>query len=350
MFDSLYLSFQYLYWSRPSGPPAPAPDGTTRKFISTPKGDLEILVAKPANPAPGTAPVVFLHGGMGSAWVWHEYMRFLAAHGITSYAVSARGHGESWHPSYLRMLYTTSKRDLSDDFLAGIKAVQDWEGGDVVLVGHSSGGGLSQFLLSEGDVTVQGLALLGSIPGSGSVAVNDNWTRLDRWFNLRLLLHFGHSNSPLSHPFLVKQVFFSDDYPETKLADFMSHMSRYEAFGWPLGMLFQFVDPKKALLNIKGWGVGNRLLIMAGTEDKLMTKPIQKQSAETYRTAFSELVREAALEAKDEPIYNTPGEGDMDNIGHGVQFAWVPGAGHHLQNDTAWEVGAEKLLEFLRQL
>lgn len=110
----------------------------------------------------------FVHGGMGSAWVWHEYMRYLAAHGVTSYAISMRGHGASWHPSFLRMLYTTTKRDFAGDVVTGIKAVEEWEGRRVVLVGHSSGGGLSQFILNEGDVEVEGLALLGAVPGSGS--------------------------------------------------------------------------------------------------------------------------------------------------------------------------------------
>ncbi|KAI3340532.1 Alpha/Beta hydrolase protein [Ustulina deusta] len=351
MFNFLHLSYQYLHWRRPSGSPAPAPHGTTRTFVSTPGGDLELLCAKPVHPAPGIPPVVFTHGGMGSAWVWHEYMRYLADHGITSYAISTRGHGASWHPSFLRMLYATTKRELANDFVAGIRAVQEWEGREVVLVGHSSGGGLSQFILSEGDVRVKGLALLGAIPGSGSLPVYMNWWRLDPWFTIRMMLHGWHSNSPLSHPFLMKRVFFSDGYPEDKLAEFQSHMSSYESFLWPIGMIFRFVDPKKVLQNITGWGAGkNRVLIMAGIEEKLMTKPVQEKAADTYRTAFSGLVQDTKLEAHDDAVHALPGDGGMDSAGHGVELAWVPGAGHHLQNDTTWKIGAEKLLAFLRCL
>ncbi|RWA08699.1 hypothetical protein EKO27_g6387 [Xylaria grammica] len=163
MLNFLHLSYQHLHWRRPSpgGLPAAAPKGTIRIFISTPKGDLELLRAKPAHLAPGIPPVVFLHGGVGRVWVWHEYMRYPADHGVRSYAVSARGHGASWHPSFLQMLYVTTKRELANDFVAGIRAVQEWEGGEAVLVGHSSGGGLGQFILGEGDVSVKGLALLG---------------------------------------------------------------------------------------------------------------------------------------------------------------------------------------------
>lgn len=177
-----------------------------------------------------------------------------------------------------------------------------------------------------------------------------NWLLFDPWFTIRMIFHGWHSNSPLSHPFLVRRAFFGPGYPDDKLADFQRHMNRYESFLWPLGMLFRFTDPKKILRQITGWGTSNRVLIMAGTEEKLMTRPVQEKTADTYRTAFSELVRETKLQAKDDPVHALPGEGDLDTAGHGVDLAWVPGAGHHLQNDITWELGAAKLLAFLHRL
>jgi len=167
MFD-IHLSWNYIYWTAPSSPVPLPPKGLDREFIRTPNGPIELLISIPSTRNPDVPAVIFAHGGMGCAWVWTPYMRFLAARGIASYAVSTRGHGNSWHPSFLRMLYTTTKRDLGDDLVAGIKAVERREDQQVVLVGHSSGGGLSQFLLSDGDVKVQGLALLGAVPGTGS--------------------------------------------------------------------------------------------------------------------------------------------------------------------------------------
>jgi pimeloyl-ACP methyl ester carboxylesterase len=106
---------------------------------------------------------------MGGAWVWTEYLEYFAARGIPCYAVSLRGHGGSWHPSFLRMVYGTTKRMLADDAVAALRWVQEREGGkEVVLVGHSSGGGLSQLILSEQDVRVKGLVLAGAVPGFGS--------------------------------------------------------------------------------------------------------------------------------------------------------------------------------------
>ncbi|KAI1439053.1 alpha/beta-hydrolase [Xylaria sp. CBS 124048] len=350
MLNFLHLSYKNLHWSRPRELPPDPPDGTARRFIPTPKGNLEILYAKPSSPAPDIPPVVFAHGGMGSAWVWHEYMRYLAENGITSYAISARGHGASWHPSFLRMVYGTTKRDIADDFVAGIKAVQELEDGEVVLAGHSSGGGLGQLILSEGDVRVKALVLLGAVPATGSLPAYMNWWRLDTWFLIRMAFHGWHPNSPLSHPYLIKRVFFSKDYPVDKLTEFQSHLSRYESLPWAMGMTFRFANPKDVLRNIRGWTTGNRIMIMAGTEEKLMTKSVQEKSAETYRTAFSELLRETCPEAKDEDVYPLQGEGGLDNAGHGVELAWVPGAGHHLQNDTTWKIGAEKLVAFLHRL
>lgn len=95
-------------------------------------------------------------------------MQYLSARGVSCYAVSLRGHGNSWHPSFLRMVYGTTRKALESDLVAGIRYVQDMENSEVVLVGHSSGGGLSQAVLSTGDVSVKGLALLGAVPAFGS--------------------------------------------------------------------------------------------------------------------------------------------------------------------------------------
>ena len=96
-------------------------------------------------------------------------MQYLAQHDIPCYAISARGHGESWHPSFFRMVFATTKRMIGDDLLAGISAVQKQHTGkEIVLVGHSGGGGLCQYIVNEGAVKVKGLALLGAFPGTGS--------------------------------------------------------------------------------------------------------------------------------------------------------------------------------------
>jgi pimeloyl-ACP methyl ester carboxylesterase len=175
-----HFTFKWLRWRRPTNTLIPLPTGIERFFIDTPGGKLELLYAHPkqqqqsqsrpnASSPSSPSPLFFVHGGMGGAWVWLEYLQYFSARGIPCYAVSMRGHGGSYYPSYLRMVYATTKRMLADDTLAGLRWAQEREGGqEVVLVGHSSGGGLSQLILSEKDVRVKGLVLVGAVPGFGS--------------------------------------------------------------------------------------------------------------------------------------------------------------------------------------
>ncbi len=183
------------------------------------------------------------------------------------------------------------------------------------------------------------------------MGVYRNWARFDPWFSIRMILQGYHPNSPLSHPFLIRQAFFSDAYPESKLIEFRDHSNRYESFLWPFSMMRHFTNVESILGSISGWGnSGERLMIMTGTVDKMMTRDIMEKMADTYRGAFTTLVGQKKLDAKTEEVAQLTGEGGRDNAGRGVRLAWVPEAGHHLQNDVPWKVGAEKLLEFYRQL
>lgn len=177
MFEN--FTFKWLRWRRPTAPLLPLPSGVERFFLDTPGGKIEVLYAAPQRPsqtAPTSttppshaSPLFFVHGGMGGAWVWLEYLQYFSARGVPCYAVSMRGHGGSYYPSFLRMVYWTTKRMLADDVLAGLRWAQEREGGrEVVLVGHSSGGGLSQLILSEKEARVKALVLVGAVPGFGS--------------------------------------------------------------------------------------------------------------------------------------------------------------------------------------
>jgi len=172
----LCLSYRYLRWTNdPSSEPAPAlPAGVERHFIPTPSGNLEILYAAPSAsfPTHGKSPLFFVHGGMGSAWVWLEYMTYLSSRGIPCYAISMRGHGRSWAPGYLRMVFFTTRSMLESDVLVGMAWATKREGCDVVLVGHSSGGGISQAILGQKKATVSGLALVAAVPAFGSYVLS----------------------------------------------------------------------------------------------------------------------------------------------------------------------------------
>ncbi|TQN69474.1 Lariat debranching enzyme [Colletotrichum shisoi] len=297
------LTYQWLYWTAPTGEPPAAPEGLTRHWVETPSGQIEVLSNQGADPTTTKPPIFFVHGGMGSAWVWTEYMQYFAEHGIPCYAVSLRGHGNSWHPSYMGMVYLTTRQNLADDAIAAIKWVQERQGSEVLLVGHSSGGGLAQGILSA------------------NYGVYANWVMFDPWFAIRMLFHGRHPNSPLSNPFLVKQAFFGDQMPDSAVLKFQKHVNRYESFLWPISMMRPFTTAASIAESISGWGSSERIMVMAGTQDKMMTHDVMSKLAALYRTAFAELVGSKKLDAKVNDVEPLSGEGGNDDKGSGISHA-----------------------------
>jgi len=168
-----------LQWRAPNpNPPLPTPlpQGIERTYIKTPSGPLELLSAIPSSPNPAYPPLFFAHGGFGCAEVWINYMLYFSSLGYSCYAVSYRGHGGSWYPGLLRMVFT-SRTKIGEDLVRGITEVGKREGErrgkegvqeEVVLIAHSAGGALSQWVLGRGMVRVKALCLFGSVPGFGS--------------------------------------------------------------------------------------------------------------------------------------------------------------------------------------
>ena len=160
-----------LRWSSPSSPRAsyPLPPSITRSFVQiTPQHNLELLVARWSTSST-LHPIFFLHGGFGGAFVWAEWMTFFQQNGHTCYAMSLRGHGESWNPGFWRMTWLTGLTDLAQDVRCVWKEVVRREDGRLpVLVGHSSGGGLAQYVLSEGLIRAEALVLCAAVPGYGA--------------------------------------------------------------------------------------------------------------------------------------------------------------------------------------
>lgn len=180
--------------------------------------------------------------------------------------------------------------------------------------------------------------------------VYQSWRKLDPWFIPRMLLHLWHPNSPLSHPALTRRAFFSNEQTDAYVEAFQDKASPYESFIWALGMMKPFVDGEKILRQISGWGSGQRIMVLAGELDKIMRLPIMEDLAQSYRTRYSSMVQQGTLDGVDAEVVPLSGEGGRDNNGHGVRYCVVPQAGHHLQNDVPWEIGAQKLLAFYEQL
>jgi len=102
-------------------------------------------------------PVVFSHGWPLTADAWDEQMFFLASHGYRCIAHDRRGHGRSSQPWHGNDLDT-----YADDLAQLIEALDLT---DIVLVGHSTGGGeVTRYIGRHGTKRVARLVLISAIP------------------------------------------------------------------------------------------------------------------------------------------------------------------------------------------
>ncbi|MFO7261218.1 MAG: alpha/beta hydrolase [bacterium] len=102
-------------------------------------------------------PVVFSHGWPLNADAWDEQMLFLASRGYRCIAHDRRGHGRSDQP------WDGNDMDTFADDLATL--IEELDLNDVVLVGHSTGGGeVVRYIGRYGTERVARLVLIGAIP------------------------------------------------------------------------------------------------------------------------------------------------------------------------------------------
>jgi non-heme chloroperoxidase len=102
-------------------------------------------------------PVVFSHGWPLNADAWDDQMAFVAANGLRGIAHDRRGHGRSSQP------WDGNDMDTYADDLAEVIEALDLH--DVVLVGHSTGGGeVTRYIGRHGTSRVNKAVLLGAIP------------------------------------------------------------------------------------------------------------------------------------------------------------------------------------------
>lgn len=102
-------------------------------------------------------PVVFSHGWPLSSDAWEDQMFFLASRGFRVIAHDRRGHGRSSQP------WNGNDMDTYADDLA--KLVEHLDLRDMVLVGHSTGGGeVTRYIGRHGTERVAKAVLVSAIP------------------------------------------------------------------------------------------------------------------------------------------------------------------------------------------
>lgn len=102
-------------------------------------------------------PIVFSHGWPLSADAWDAQMVFFADQGFRAIAHDRRSHGRS------DQVWNDNTMDQYADDLAELIEVLDLH--DVILVGHSTGGGeVTRYIGRHGTARVAKVALIGAVP------------------------------------------------------------------------------------------------------------------------------------------------------------------------------------------
>src|SRR5438445_3451538 len=102
-------------------------------------------------------PVVFSHGWPLSADAWDGQLSFVASNGCRGIAHDRRGHGRSSQP------WNGNDLDTYADDLAEL--IDELDLHDVILVGHSTGGGeVTRYIGRHGTSRVAKAVLVGAIP------------------------------------------------------------------------------------------------------------------------------------------------------------------------------------------
>ncbi len=102
-------------------------------------------------------PVVFSHGWPLNADAWDDQLSFVASHGYRAIAHDRRGHGRS------TQTWTGNDMDTYADDLAAVLDELDLR--DVVLVGHSTGGGeVTRYVGRHGTARIAKVVLVDAIP------------------------------------------------------------------------------------------------------------------------------------------------------------------------------------------
>ena len=156
----------------------------------------------------GHAPaLLFVHGSCCQASIWRPLMQAMHDLGISSAAVSLRGHGRSAGVEHLQEWRI---ENYVDDVIQAIQQLSV----PLTLVGHSMGGLITR--LAAARITPSGLVLVASSPVAGML--KDGWRMFFRHPATFLASSYQHSFLRLyRNPSVRRSLLFSRQRPESKL-------------------------------------------------------------------------------------------------------------------------------------
>jgi pimeloyl-ACP methyl ester carboxylesterase len=224
--------------------------------------DLTALEVKPQG-GTRTHPLVFIHGWWGGAWVWDRYLSFFEARGYHCYALNLRGNHGSRPVSDLGKV-------SFNDHLTDVREVIDMLGRPIVI-GHSVGGLLVLKLAEQ--IELPAFVAIAPAAPRGIISVT----------TLRVFLPYIWTM--LRHrPFLLKRkVMFAADLnrlpPPEQASVYEQMVPASGKQGVEIGMLGIPVDAKRVV---------GPILIITGTDDKLIPAGVARTVARRYRADFRE--------------------------------------------------------------
>lgn len=266
------------------------------------------------------------------------------------------------------MVWGTRLDACAEDLIACIEYAQrDARSQQLAVVGHSSGGGLLQYLLANSRLQARALCLVDAIPHFGSYGVYWNWFMTDPWFPLRSWLHLQHPTSPLSSDRLVKQAFFGKLFPQEMVPEFRRWMPAYESMRWAMGMCGDFWSwwkgrPKwlvardivRNISQSSGEDQRTRVCIMVGSEDMMIDTDMCRLQAAQYREAIESQPPSVHKTSSIQGQRFRPDSASLEGLhaeeSGGVRLVVIAGAGHHCQNDVQRDKGAVALQQLLEQV
>jgi pimeloyl-ACP methyl ester carboxylesterase len=270
----------------------------TRMLTRADEPALEFIEAKPEGEA-ARAPILFIHGAFGGAWMWREvFLPYFARRGHATAALSLRGHGVSEGRAKLR------ETRLSDYCADVRRALAEFEHPPIV-VAHSLGGLLAQLLI--GREQMQALALLASVPPEGLMLESPRLALTDTRIWLEALLG-SLTVSKLPIAVAAHQVLFSEGVSREQVARHSARMTPEAPRALAEAHLPHPI-PSALLFGIP-------TLVVSGTRDRLVSY------ASGWRTA----------------LY------------HGAQHRTVEGVGHFPQLDVGAEAVAHDVLAWIEEL
>lgn len=256
---------------------------------------LEFVSAEPSGAAKG-APILFLHGAFGGAWMWNEhFLAHFANRGRRVHAVSLRGHGQSEGREAIK--------DASfDDYIADLRRALAEMPEPPLLVGHSLGALVAQRVL--GKEKLAGLALVAPAPpeGLGFIVGRIALSQPVVWFNAFLRSTTGGSLPVVE---ATRRAWFAGPVRREKVA-------RYSAATAPESPLALAQAHMPAPI-VPAIMTATPAMVLVAGDDRVVPR------SAALRTAF----------------YHGARVRDVENVGHAFML------------DTGWERAARSMLDWM---